>query len=183
LHQIDDFHVASNLKLALMEVYPDDHPVAVVHHAGIAGEEQVATVPLYQLDRPAAGAYDHLTCLYVPPLPPERRRPDFSDFVGVIARLRAPDGCPWDREQNAQTLKRFVLEEAYEVLEAVDSGDPQRLCDELGDLMIQALMYAQFAREEGDFDIRDVIANVVEKLVRRHPHVFGDVTAETSDEV
>ena len=107
----------------------------------------------------------------------------FQRLVEIMTRLRGPGGCPWDREQNYQTLKRFVLEEAYEVLEAVDDGDPARLCDELGDLMIQVLMYAQFAREAGEFDVRDVIANVVEKLVRRHPHVFADATAATSEEV
>ncbi len=183
IYQVDDPHVASAAKLALMELYPDEHPVTVVRHAGIAGEERLVRVPLYELDRPAAGEYDHLTSVYVPPLPPGAKRPDFQDFVGVIARLREPDGCPWDREQTYQTLKRFVLEEAYEVLEAVDAGEPRQLCDELGDLMILVLMYARFAEEDSDFDIRDVIANVVEKLVRRHPHVFGDVTADTSEEV
>jgi tetrapyrrole methylase family protein/MazG family protein len=182
-YQVDDAAAASRAKLALMERYPDEHPVALVRHAGIPGEEAVLRLPLYELDRPAAGAYDHLTSIYVPPVLPERARPTFRSFVAIIARLRAPDGCPWDREQDRQTLKRFVLEEAYELLEAVDSGDPTRLCDELGDLMIQVLMYAQFAREEGEFDIQDVIGNTVAKLVRRHPHVFGDVPAATTDEV
>jgi len=97
--------------------------------------------------------------------------------------LRSPEGCPWDREQTYQSLKRFVLEEAYEVLEAVDSEVPDRLCDELGDLMLQVLLYSQIAREEGAFDIRDVIARHVEKLVRRHPHVFGDVSVRDAEEV
>ncbi|MBI3909722.1 MAG: nucleoside triphosphate pyrophosphohydrolase [Armatimonadetes bacterium] len=183
LHQVDDVPTASRVKLVLMEEYPDEHPVFIVRHAGVPAEEEVRSLPLLAVDRPEAGAYDHLCTLYVPPLAPETRRPQFQDFVDIIARLRGPDGCPWDREQDFQTLKRFVLEEAYEVLEAVDSGDPARLCDELGDLMIQVLMYAQFAREDGRFDIRDVIANTVDKLIRRHPHVFGDVRVGSAAEV
>jgi tetrapyrrole methylase family protein/MazG family protein len=183
IFQVDDAATASRVKLALMEEYPDDFEVCVVRRAGVTGQETVARVALYALDRPAAGEYDHLTTLYVPPLPAERRRPGFPEFVAVIDRLRGPDGCPWDREQTPQSLKRYVLEEAYEVLEAVDSGDPARLCDELGDLMLQVLLYARIGQEEGDFDIRDVIANHVEKLIRRHPHVFGDVSVASTDEV
>jgi tetrapyrrole methylase family protein / MazG family protein len=180
--QVDDGPAASRVKLALLDEYPDDFPVSVVRHAGERAGG-VTRVSLRELDRAAAGVYDHLTTVYVPPLPAERKRPDFREFVDVIAMLRAPDGCPWDREQDYKSLKRFVLEEAYEVLEAVDSEDPARLCDELGDLMLQVLLYSQIAREEGCFDIRDVTATIVEKLVRRHPHVFGDVTVRDSDEV
>lgn len=183
VHQVDDRLVASRVKLALLEEYPADHAVHLVRNAGVAGEEAVLTLPLAEVDHPRAGQYDHLTALYVPPLPRDRRRPRFDDFVALIARLRAPDGCPWDREQTPTTLKRYIIEEVYEVLEAVDDGDPDRLRDELGDLMILILMYAQMAREEGHFDIRDVIAGVVAKLIRRHPHVFGDVTVANSAEV
>ena len=137
--------------------------------------ESVITLPLSELDRPAAGRYDHLTSIYVPPVPEAQRRPDFDALVQVIARLRAPDGCPWDREQTYVSLKRFVLEESYEVLEAIDSGDPERLCDELGDLLLQVVLQAQLGREDGFFDIRDVIGGITDKLIRRHPHVFGDV--------
>jgi tetrapyrrole methylase family protein / MazG family protein len=135
------------------------------------------------LDHPATGDYDHLTTLYVPPLPREHARPGFAEFVAVVDRLRSPEGCPWDREQDYQSLKRFAVEEVYELLEAIDSEDPSRLCDELGDLMLQVLLYAQVAKEDGYFDIRDVIANIVEKLIRRHPHVFGDVSVRDSEDV
>lgn len=181
--QVDDAHAASRVKLALLEEYPEDFSICIVRRAGEPGREQVARLPLYEMDRPAAGTYDHLTTVYLPPLPPARRRPGFQEFVDLVATLRSPEGCPWDREQTYGTLKRFVLEEAYEVLEAVESEDPGKLCDELGDLMLQVLMYAQFAREDGTFDIRDVMANTVEKLVRRHPHVFGDVAVADADEV
>jgi tetrapyrrole methylase family protein/MazG family protein len=183
IFQVDDGATASRVKLALLEEYPGDFPAWIVRRAGQAGREEAIRLPLYQVDRPEAGEYDHLTTLYLPPLPPERRRPGFQEFVALVATLRGPEGCPWDREQDYKTLKRFVLEEAYEVLEAVDDEDPARLCDELGDLMLQVLMYAQFGKEDGYFDIRDVMANTVEKLVRRHPHVFGEVAVESADEV
>jgi tetrapyrrole methylase family protein / MazG family protein len=183
VYQVYDRELASRVKLALLEEYPEAHPVRVVRCAGVPGAEAVTTVPLFALDRPAAGEYDHLTAVYVPPVPSGQRRPSFQDLVDVIARLRGPDGCPWDREQTYVSLKRFVLEEAYEVLEAIDSGDPAKLCDELGDLLLQVVLQAQLAREDGYFDIRDVIAGHVDKLIRRHPHVFGDVQVAGSDEV
>jgi len=181
--QVDDAAAASRVKLALMTEYPDDFDVFLVRRAGDPAAESVARLPLFQIDRPAAGEYDHLTTLYLPPLPETLRRPGFPELTGVIARLRAPDGCPWDREQTCATLKRFVLEEAYEVLEAIDGGDPETLCDELGDLLLQVVLLAQIAADEGHFTIRDVCAAIVEKLIRRHPHVFGDVRAEDSEAV
>jgi tetrapyrrole methylase family protein/MazG family protein len=181
--QVDDSAAASRVKLALSAEYPEDWSVCVVRRAGDPAGEEVRRLPLFELDRPAAGEYDHLSTVYVPPLPPERRRPDFQRFVDVVAQLRAPDGCPWDREQTHASLKRYLLEEGYEVLEAIDSEDPEKLSEELGDLMLQVLMHAQIAREAGYFDLRDVIGTIVEKLVRRHPHVFGDLSVEDADEV
>lgn len=100
-----------------------------------------------------------------------------------MARLRAPDGCPWDREQNFDTIKPYTLEEAYEVLEAIDNRDWPELTGELGDLLLQVLFYAQMAREEGLFSVDDVLDRLTTKLVDRHPHVFGDVKADTSADV
>jgi tetrapyrrole methylase family protein/MazG family protein len=110
-------------------------------------------------------------------------RVTFQEFVALIARLRGPDGCPWDREQTFASLKRFMIEEAYEAVEAVDSGSRERLCDELGDVLIQVVLNAQLAAEEGSFTIDDVLANVTDKLIRRHPHVFGAVQVADSAEV
>lgn len=101
----------------------------------------------------------------------------------IMARLRGPGGCPWDREQTHETLSTFVLEEAYEVLEAIASGSPQALREELGDLLIQIVFLAQVAHEGGAFDIEDVIRGVADKIVRRHPHVFGEGRLETADQV
>jgi MazG family protein len=103
--------------------------------------------------------------------------------VAVQARLRAPGGCPWDREQTHATLRTYLVEESYEVLDAIENGTPEDLTEELGDLLLQVLFHADLARETGAFDISDVITGIHNKMVRRHPHVFGDVKAETSGEV
>ena len=107
----------------------------------------------------------------------------WSNLVNIVAKLRSPEGCPWDRAQTHTSLKRFLLEEAYELLEAIDAGDPQAMKDELGDVLLQVLLHAQIAAENGQFSMDDVITNLSEKLVRRHPHVFGQVSAETPEEV
>lgn len=109
--------------------------------------------------------------------------PRFRDFVDLIARLRAPGGCPWDREQTHASLKPMTIEEAYEVLAAIDDGDDAELAGELGDLLLQVVFHAQIATDESRFTIDDVIARVHDKMVRRHPHVFGDDTAATPGEV
>ena len=106
-----------------------------------------------------------------------------TDFVTTIATLRAPDGCPWDREQTHKTLARYLLEEAYEVLEAIHLDDPKKLQEELGDLLLQIVLNAQVAKDNGEFDIEDVARSINEKMVRRHPHVFGDSDAKTADQV
>jgi len=180
LYQVFDTASASHAKLALMRDYPDEWEIALVRWAGVAEKEEARRIPLFRLDREPV---DHLTTVYVPPLPPERRRPTFASLVGVMARLRAPDGCPWDREQTHATLKKYLIEETYEVIEAIDADDPDLLCEELGDALLQVVFHAQLAAEEGVFTIDDVAARIVEKLVRRHPHVFGTVAVSGSEEV
>ena len=106
-----------------------------------------------------------------------------NKFISTIARLRAPDGCPWDKEQTHNTLARYLLEEAYEVLEAIHLGDDQKLKEELGDLLLQIVLNAQIAKEAGQFDIEDVASSINKKMITRHPHVFGDVTLNTAGEV
>lgn len=107
----------------------------------------------------------------------------FAELVKVMARLRAADGCPWDREQTHASLKPYLLEEAYEALEAIDVGDDGELCKELGDVLLQVVFHAQIAGEEGRFSIDDVARAIVEKLIHRHPHVFGDVEVDGADQV
>lgn len=112
----------------------------------------------------------------------ENKKYDFNDFIEIIAALRAPGGCPWDISQTHESLKECLMEESDEVLQAIDSGDDANLCEELGDVLLQVVMHAQIASEEGRFDINDVIQGVSEKMVRRHPHVFGDVKVTSQEE-
>lgn len=114
---------------------------------------------------------------------PEGQIGEFQTLMDIVARLRAPGGCPWDREQTHQSLKRNLVEEAYEVLEAIDRGDPGLLAEELGDLLVQVAFHADIAREAGDFRLSDVLTGINRKLVRRHPHVFGGASAADAREV
>ena len=112
-----------------------------------------------------------------------RPHPDFDAFAATIEALRAPDGCPWDREQTHQSIAHNMIEEAYEAVDAIDGGDPRHLAEELGDVLMQVLLHAQIADDAGAFSIDDVVAGLDEKLVRRHPHVFGEVQASDANEV
>lgn len=169
--QFYDSMVASEVKLSLMEHYPDDHPVVLVHGAGVPGQEMVKTLPLYELDRQKW--IDYLTSLFVPALQVSTESGSFETLVDIMARLRRSDGCPWDLEQDFQSLKKYVIEETYEVIEAVEEGDMHKLQEELGDLLLQVVFYSQIAKEKGAFDIKEVIGGISQKLIRRHPHVFG----------
>jgi tetrapyrrole methylase family protein / MazG family protein len=167
--QIHSPAVATEVKLTLMAVYPDEHPVRMVHGAGTP-EARVETIALHEIDRsPHTGL---LTTLYLPPLDGNT---SFESFQEIIAHLRAPDGCPWDREQNHQTLRPHLLEEAYEVLAALDADDPAAMSEEFGDLLLQIILHAQIASEYGEFTMAEVLRGIHTKIVRRHPHVFGDL--------
>jgi len=119
----------------------------------------------------------------MPPLPPDLDIRSFAALEEIVARLRAPDGCPWDRKQTHASLRRFLIEEAYEAVGAIDEGEPTKLSEELGDVLLQIMLHSQIAAEEGDFTVHDVIEGIAAKLLRRHPHVFGDVKVETPEEV
>lgn len=167
--QIYDRFTASQVKLTLNAVYPDEHEVTLIHAAGTASQK-VETVSLYQIDRsPHIGL---LTALYLPPLPGAS---SLEAFQEVVARLRAPDGCPWDREQTHLSLRTYLLEEAYEALAALDAEDPQAMREEFGDLLLQILLHAQIGAEDGEFTMADIIETIKTKIIRRHPHVFGEV--------
>lgn len=107
----------------------------------------------------------------------------FDTLVGIVAKLRAPDGCPWDREQTHASLRGSLLEECYEVLEALDEGDAEKLGNELGDLLLQVVLHAQIAAEAGEFELGDVIKNISSKMINRHPHVFGSLKVKDAGEV
>ncbi len=173
---LGDRALASEVKLALMNQYPDEHPVRLIEAAGLA-TQRVRELPLYALDQ---DDFDPFAVLYVPPLPAVS---SFEGFQQTIARLRAPNGCPWDREQTHQTLRPNLLEEAYEVLEALDREDAEALREELGDLLLQIVLHAQIATEEGEFQMPEVIAGIDAKVKRRHPHVWGTVQVNGAEEV
>ena len=179
--QVYDRRAASAAKLALLEAYPPDHKVSIVRSAGTPALS-VETCELSDLDH--ADTFDHLTTLYVPPLAITQDVRTFEGLRAVVAQLRNPDGgCPWDLEQTHESLKRYVLEEAYETLDALDSADPGRLSEELGDLMMQVVLHAQVAEDHGEFVIEDVIDSIATKLIRRHPHVFGETQVEDARDV
>lgn len=119
----------------------------------------------------------------MPAAMPDVAAAEFARLVEIIARLRAPDGCPWDRAQTPQTLRPYLVEETYEVLDALDAEDWTELQEELGDVLLQVVLHAQLMAEAGRFGIADVVETIAEKMVRRHPHVFGDATADSPDEV
>jgi tetrapyrrole methylase family protein / MazG family protein len=179
--QVYDAFVASDTKLTLMELYPYDYKVKIVTAAGTKNE-LVKTIPLVELDREVQ--LNNLTSLYVPPVAEMAMKyKQFSTFRHIIARLRGPGGCPWDIEQTHHSLKKYLIEETYELLEAIEEEDTDHIIEELGDVLLQIMLHAQIGEDEGMFTINEVIEAVAEKMVRRHPHVFGDVTVETSDDV
>ncbi len=178
--QCYDAVVASELKIWLSHVFMDEHPVIVIQSAGISGSQKIVEMPLYQLDR--YPSFDHLSSVVVRPQR-DLMRHQIAGLLDIVADLRAENGCPWDREQDHQSLKPNLLEEAYEVAEALDNEDIFGLEEELGDLLLQVVFHAQIARENGDFDMTDVTDGISQKLIRRHPQVFGDLALKDSDAV
>lgn len=218
--------VASDLKIALMDVLPDEYEIYFLRNLGLPDEE-CRPIKLYELDRQPN--IDHLTSAYVPPLAegaentvfekvedaadvpgiitfgededdfadegeeegyaedflPEAGFDDFDiqPLADVMRTLREPGGCPWDREQTHKSIRSNMIEEVYEYLEAVDADDVAGMREELGDVLMQVVFHARMAQEAGRFDLQDVIDEVVDKLIRRHPHVFGDTHVDNSDEV
>src|SRR6266566_2116190 len=181
--QVYNRRLASAVKLALGEIYPDEWPVKLVRAASVEADETVVTLPLYELDRSASLA-NHLSTLYVPPVEEMTalRLPETLRYITMRLR-REPDGCPWDRKQTHRSLTRHVIEETYEVVEALEENDMEKLAEELGDLLLQVYLHAEIARQEGDFAIGDVFEHVNAKLIRRHPHVFGEVKVSGAGQV
>ncbi|KAB2329139.1 nucleoside triphosphate pyrophosphohydrolase [Bacillus mesophilum] len=179
--QVYDQFVASDVKLELMERLPHDYPVFIVTAAG-SSQENIKKVELVELDREVE--LNNLTSLYVPPVQDETiLYKDFAKLKEIIAILRGPDGCPWDRKQTHESLRKYVIEEAYELIDAINNDDIDNMIEELGDLLLQIMLHAQIGEDEGFFSITDVIEGISEKMVRRHPHVFGNGQAEDAEEV
>jgi tetrapyrrole methylase family protein / MazG family protein len=180
ISRLYDRRTASGVKLWLGKYYPDNHQVQLVRVSG-PGEFDTRGIPLYELDRDSA--IDASTALYVPPLPETENVRTFAGLMQLTRTLRAPGGCPWDREQSHASLKPHLLEESYEVLDALDSEEPSLIAEELGDLLFQVTLHSQIAAEAGTFTIEDVIEGIMRKLIGRHPHVFGDMELSSAQDV
>ncbi|MFJ7974055.1 nucleoside triphosphate pyrophosphohydrolase [Psychrobacillus sp. NPDC096389] len=179
--QVYDAFSASEVKLTLMEKYPDDYEVTIVTAAGSAGEK-LTKVPLYELDH--VMELDNLTTLYVPPIhEQEKRLKEWQTLRQIVADLRGPNGCPWDKEQTHATLKKYAVEEVYELLQAIEEEDDDHIVEELGDVLLQVFLHAQIGEDSGYFSMEDVLSSISDKMIRRHPHVFGDVTANNTEDV
>src|SRR5687767_9626240 len=164
-------HARTGVRAVLSALYPDTHQMTRLSDGG--------TAPLESLDDGEIEAGDWL----VPPLDPVDNLASPHGMAAISARLRAPDGCPWDRKQTHLTLRPYLLEEAYETVDAIEQGGPADLAEELGDLLLQVILHAQFAAEEGAFDLTDVYRSIAGKIVRRHPHVFGELEVDGVDQV
>ncbi|MBB3114119.1 tetrapyrrole methylase family protein/MazG family protein [Paenibacillus phyllosphaerae] len=179
--QVYDGFTASDVKLTLMELYPDEHPVVVGHALGVAGEEQILTVPLYELDR--TPGFGNLSLIWVPRSEDDMlRNRTFERLHEIVGILRSPEGCPWDREQTHQSIRKNFIEETYEAIEAIDNDDPVGMQEEFGDVILQVMLHSQMEEELGSFTVYDVIQTLNEKLLFRHPHVFGDQGANDAQE-
>ncbi|MCM8709567.1 nucleoside triphosphate pyrophosphohydrolase [Clostridium sp. SYSU_GA19001] len=177
--QVYNKYIASEVKLALNEYYRDDTEVYFIRAAGVKEFESIRKIALYELDRQED--IDHLTSIYIPK--DLNNTMDFHDLLAIMDTLRGEDGCPWDKEQTHESLKRYLIEECYEVLEAIDEKNEDMLIEELGDVLLQVVFHARIGKEEGYFDMSDVIKGISNKMIERHPHIFGKVKAETSEEV
>jgi tetrapyrrole methylase family protein/MazG family protein len=180
VEEIDSVLLAGEVKLRLMEYYPQELPVRVARLEN--GQYTARIIPLCELDR--LSGYDVSTCVLLPKLELEQlERHGLEQVVEIIARLRAPGGCPWDHEQTHESMKKNLIEECYEVLDAIDAGDDDALCEELGDVLLQVVFHARIAQDRSSFTIRDVATVLNQKLIYRHPHVFSNTEANTSGEV
>ena len=168
---IDTSELALQVRTVLLTVYPRGHSIFVVD-VNKMKEEVLGSF--------GAGVFSPETCLYIPSL---GEGTSFESFAEIVAHLRAPDGCPWDKEQTHQTLRKHLLEESYETLTTMDENDPEGMREEFGDLLLQIVLNSQIANEAGEFSMNMVVKGIYDKIVRRHPHVFGDVKLDGVDGV
>ena len=168
---VDSRELALQVKTVLLTTYPKEHVISVVE-SGKWKEKRLEEISGEGLSADI--------CWYVPAL---GEGTSFESFAEIVAHLRAPDGCPWDKEQTHETLRKHLLEESYEAITAIDSGDFADMREEFGDLLLQIVLQSQIANEEGQFNINQVVHGIHSKIVRRHPHVFGDVKLDDVDGV
>lgn len=179
--QVYDTFSASEVKLTLMDMLPYDYPIKIVTAAG-SSLEKIKEIELHELDREVD--LNNLTSIYVPPVQEEKiLYKEFSQLRQIIAELRGPNGCPWDKKQTHESLRKYLLEESYELIEAINEGDIDHIIEELGDLLLQVMLHSQIGEDEGYFSIDDVLEGISDKMIRRHPHVFGEERADSVDDV
>ena len=181
--QVYSAMVAADIKITLMERYPDDFLVSIVTGAHSTGAS-VLRVPLYELDHHEE-AFNNLTSVFVPKVTDEEAMyQDFDFAVQIIDRLVDDEkGCPWDRIQTHDSLKRYLIEESFELFEAIDNGDDWHMIEELGDILLQVLLHASIGKKEGYIDIKEIIESLTAKMIRRHPHIFGEENAESVEDL
>ena len=177
--QVYNNFIASEVKLRLLEGYEDNTEIIFVRAAGVKGLESIRKIPLYELDWQED--IDYLTSIYIPKDLDNKK--DFQDLLDIIETLRNPGGCPWDREQTHESLKSALIEECYEVIDAIENEDEDALIEELGDVLLQVVFHASIGKEDGYFDIMDVIGAISDKMINRHPHVFGNGEVDNSEQV
>lgn len=179
--EIDSPVLAGTVKLWLTQLYDDEMPVTLFPSA-VKAHRRPRTIPLMELDRQRT--YDHTVAVYLPAVPMQQRhRYGFADLVNLLSILRGEDGCPWDRQQTHQSLRKYLIEEAYEAAAAIDEEDPDHLADELGDVLLQVVFHASVGESYGEFAIGDVTTAICRKMLYRHAHIFGTDRCATADEV
>ena len=180
--QVYNNKVASDIKLILSEVYGDEYQIYLINNGGIEDKEEIHKIPIYELDR--IHNIGSLTSIYIPKVDKiDKKLYGMEDIIHTVETLRSEEGCPWDREQTHKSLRGCVIEEAYEVVEAIDNEDIDNLAEELGDLLLQVVLHSQIGLEDGEFNIYDVFTKLNEKMIFRHPHVFSEKKVEKSEEI
>ncbi|MFA7532784.1 MAG: nucleoside triphosphate pyrophosphohydrolase [Tissierellaceae bacterium] len=180
--QVYNERILSHAKIILSEIYGDEYHIYFIQSAGNKEEEKKVFIPIYELDR--IYKTDSLTSLYVPKIEEKDKKVfDFQDLLGIMKLLRSENGCPWDMKQTHESIRQSIIEEAYEVVDAIDKGQIDGVVEELGDLLLQVVFHSQIGEEEGEFNIYQVTSSICNKLIYRHPHVFSKIDVENSDEV
>lgn len=185
IFQVHDTLLVSTAKLWLLDFLPPHHTIYVVRAAGVSGLQEIHQVPLEELDRSRI-RFDHVTSLFVPPASDTcygTSQGAWTRFLALLSQLRGENGCPWDKQQDYESLTKFVIEEAYEVVSAVLEKDSNKLKEELGDLLLEVGLYCQIASERQEFRARDVLDAIIDKIVRRHPHVFAGERLSRAEDV
>ena len=177
--QVYNGFIASEVKIRLSEFYNDESEIIYCRAVGIEGQERIVKIPLYELDMQED--IDYLTSIYIPK--DLKNKKDIYDLIDIVDTLRGENGCPWDKVQTHQSIKKGIIEESYEVLDAIEKDDYDGLIEELGDVLLQVVFHASIEKEDGYFNLTDIIEGICDKLMFRHPHVFGELKVEGTEAV